>query len=56
MKMQWTEVPDRGDGIASRSVTLDLSKLEPGRYEISLSVGTAEGLPLLVKRELTVRR
>ena len=56
MKLQWTEMPDRGDGIASRSLTLDLSKLEPGRYEVSLSVSPLDGVPMVAKREITLRR
>jgi hypothetical protein len=56
MTLQWMEVPDRGNGIASRSVTLDVSKLEPGRYEISLSVTPRDGVPMVAKREITLRR
>jgi hypothetical protein len=56
MKLQWMEVPDRLNGISSRSVTLDLSKLDPGRYEITLQVGPPDGLPLISKREITLRR
>jgi hypothetical protein len=56
MTLQWTEVPDRGDGVAARSITLDLSKLEPGRYEISLSVSSSEGLPIVAKREVSLVR
>jgi hypothetical protein len=56
VRLQWKEVPDRGNGIVSRSVTLDLSRLTPGRYEISLSVAPTDGVPLVAKRELTVDR
>ena len=55
MKLQWMEVPDRGNGIASRSVTLDFSKLEPGHYEITLQVSPPDGLPLISKRDFTLR-
>jgi hypothetical protein len=56
MKLQWMEVPDRQNRIASRSITLDLSRLEPGRYEISLQVGPPDGVPMVSKREITLRR
>ena len=56
VKLQWTELPNTRDGIVSRSVTLDLSKLEPGRYEIVLNVSSMSGLPLIAKREVTIRR
>jgi hypothetical protein len=56
MKLQWTEMPDRGDGIAARSVTLNLSQLDPGRYEIALTVTASDGLPLVARREVTLDR
>jgi hypothetical protein len=56
MKLQWTELPDPTNGIVSRSVTLNLSQLEPGRYEITLTVTPADGLPLVAKREVTLER
>ena len=56
VKLLWSEVPDDRDGIASHSITLDLSKLVPGRYEIDLNVSPTEGTPLLAKREVTLHR
>jgi len=56
MKLQWTEMPDQGNGVASRSVALNLSQLVPGRYEITLTVSPADGLPLVARRELTLDR
>jgi hypothetical protein len=56
MTLQWMEVPDHVNGVASRSVTLDLSQLTPGRYEIRLSVSPTDGLPMVAKREVTVDR
>ena len=55
IQLQWMEVPDRVNGVASRSVTLDLSRLEPGHYEITLQVSPPDGLPLISKREFTLR-
>jgi hypothetical protein len=56
MKLNWTERPDQADGIASRSVSLNLSQLEPGRYEIVLTVTPPDGLPLVARREITLDR
>jgi hypothetical protein len=56
MKLQWTEIPSRADGVAARAVSLDLSRLDPGRYEVTLSVSSAEGLPIVSKREFTLLR
>jgi hypothetical protein len=54
MKLQWTEMPDRGNGIASRSVTLNLSQLAAGHYEITLTVTPPDELPLIAKRQVTI--
>lgn len=56
MKLQWTEVPDHRDGIASRSVTLNLAALQPGRYEITLTVTSTDSPPVVAKREVTLDR
>ncbi|HKW49770.1 MAG TPA: hypothetical protein VJN70_20095 [Gemmatimonadaceae bacterium] len=56
VKLQWTEVPSRTNGIVSRSVTIDLSRLEPGRYEITLQVTPPDAPPIASKREITLRR
>jgi hypothetical protein len=49
-------MPDRGNGVASRSVTLNLSQLEPGRYEITLTVTPPDELPVIAKRQVSVDR
>ena len=54
MTLQWTEMPDPGNGVASRSVTLNLSQLEPGRYEITLTVSPSDGLPVIAKRQISI--
>jgi len=56
LRLQWMEVPDRENGVASRAVTLDLSRLAPGRYEISLRVTPSDSPPMVAKRVLTVDR
>jgi hypothetical protein len=54
MKLQWTEMPDRINGIASRAVTLNLSQLQPGHYEITLTMTPPDELPVVAKRQVTV--
>jgi hypothetical protein len=56
MTVRWKEVPDRANGIAAQSVSLDLSRLAAGRYEISLTVSPADGVPVTTKREVAVGR
>jgi hypothetical protein len=56
MAVHWQEVPDATDHLTSRAVTLDLSRLTPGRYEISLSVLAGAAPPALAKREIVVER
>jgi hypothetical protein len=56
MQVRWNEVPDREHGIASQAVSLDLSRLQAGRYEISLTVTPADGAPVVSTREVTVAR
>jgi len=54
MRVQWQEVPGRDDGIASRAVNLDLSRLAPGRYEIKLTLTPRDEPGVIAKREIIV--
>jgi hypothetical protein len=56
LSLQWQEVPDRADGIASRAVSVDLSLLKPGRYRIKLSVTPRGGVPIVSMREIEIIR
>jgi hypothetical protein len=56
LRVQWQEVPDRGDGVASRAVSLDLSRLAAGRYRIRLSSTPRGEAPVLATREVVVER
>jgi hypothetical protein len=56
MAVHWQEVPDATDHLTSRAVTLDLSRLTPGRYEISLTVKPGDAPPAVAKREIVVER
>lgn len=54
LRLQWDEVPEVADGIAPRSVRLDLSRLRAGHYRVSLTVRTRDGAATAV-REIDVR-
>jgi hypothetical protein len=54
LRVQWAEVPDRGTGIASRGVSLDLSRLAPGRYRVQLTVTPAVATPVVSTREIVI--
>lgn len=56
VKVQWKEVPDRENGISSRAVTLGLSDLANGRYEIMVTVTPTDGAPVAARREIVVDR
>ena len=56
VRVEWQEVPDHGDNIASRAVSLDLSRLSPGRYEITLTVTPKDEPSVVAKREVAVDR
>jgi hypothetical protein len=56
MAVHWREVPDADNHLASRAVTLDLSRLTPGRYEINLSVTVGDAPPAVARREIVVER
>ena len=54
LRVQWAEVPDRGTGIASRGVAVDLSRLAPGRYRVQLTVTPALSTPVISAREILI--
>ena len=56
VRVQWQEKPNGGDGAASRAMTLDLSRLDPGRYEIRLTLTPQDAPPAVAVRELVVTR
>jgi hypothetical protein len=54
VRVKWQELPSQADHVASRTMTLDLSKLDRGRYEIRLTV-SPHGEPSVVsKREIFI--
>lgn len=56
MHVRWQEIPNQADHVASRSMTLDLSKLDPGRYEISLTLSPRGEPAVVAKREIVIER
>jgi hypothetical protein len=56
LRVQWQEVPNGADGIASRGVSVDLSRLRPGRYRINLTVTPRGEPPVVSTREVIVER
>lgn len=56
VKVQWQEMPNGADRVASRAMALDLSRLEPGRYEIRLILTAKDELSAVATREILVTR
>jgi hypothetical protein len=54
-RVQWQEVPRSADGIASRSVQLDLTQLKNGRYRMELTATVDGEPPVIAWREIVVR-
>lgn len=56
VQVQWKEVPDPVNGIVSRSVSLDVSQLSNGRYEIQVAVGRPDGASTVATRDIVIDR
>ena len=56
VKVRWQEMPNGVDRVASRAMTLDLSRLDPGRYEIRLTLTAKDELAAVATREIVVTR
>ena len=56
LRVQWQEVPDGADRVATRAVTVDLSRLEAGRYQVRLTLAPRGEPPVTATREITVER
>ncbi len=53
--LSWREVAQPARGVASRSVTVDITSLDPGRYRVAVTVG-ARGEHVTATRELEIVR
>jgi hypothetical protein len=56
MKVQWQEMPNTADHVAARAMTLDLSRLEPGRYALRLTLTPSDAPAVTATREVVVTR
>lgn len=56
VKVQWQEMPNGKSRVASRAMALDLSRLEPGRYEIRLTLTARDEPAAVATREIVVTR
>ena len=54
LRLQWDEVPQPHDGIASRGVRVDLSRLRSGTYELSVTAETGRATAS-AKREIVLK-
>lgn len=54
LNLHWREVPPVANSIASRGITVDLSRLERGTYRIRLTLAPGSDLPIAVEREIDI--
>lgn len=54
LRIEWSEAPSVVDGIASRALKLDLSKLRSGKYRVQLTVTPATGWPATSERRIEI--
>jgi hypothetical protein len=54
LSLQWKEVPSIANGIASRGVTVDLSRLRPGRYCVRLMLTSGTDVPVVAERSIDI--
>ena len=54
VRIEWQEAPSVVNGIASRGIKVDLSKLRGGRYRLHLTVTPSTGWPATAQREIEV--
>ena len=54
LTLQWHEVPSITGQIASRGVTVDLSRLQPGQYRVRLMLTSGTDLPIVAERNIEI--
>jgi len=54
LSLQWQEVPSAPNGIASRGLTVDLSRLRPGHYSMRLMLTSGKDLPIVAERSIEI--
>jgi hypothetical protein len=54
INLQWREVPTITGQVASRGVTVDLSRLKPGTYRVRLMLTSGTDLPIVAERSIEI--
>jgi len=54
LSLQWQEVQSAANGIASRGLTVDLSRLRPGRYSVRLMLTSGKDVPIVAERSIDI--
>jgi hypothetical protein len=52
--IRWSESPSIDSGIASRGVTVDLSRLRPGQYRVRVMLTSGTALPIVAERSIEI--
>jgi hypothetical protein len=54
LNLQWRETPSIASGVASRGITVDLSRLKPGQYRVRLVLTSGMDLPVVTERAIEI--
>jgi hypothetical protein len=54
LNLRWREAPSLTGPIASRGLTVDLSRLKPGQYRVRLTLTSGTDLPIVAERSIEV--
>jgi hypothetical protein len=54
LDIRWRESPSIEGGIASRGVTVDLSRLRPGQYRVRVMLTSGTALPIVAERSIEI--
>jgi len=54
LNLQWREAPSIAGGIASRGLTVDLSRLKPGHYRVRLTLTSGADPPVVAERSIEI--
>lgn len=56
LQIRWTEAPDASDGIAARSILVNVDDLAEGTYRVQLTVRARDGATASTERLVAIRR
>jgi hypothetical protein len=54
LDLRWRESPSIEGGIASRGMTVDLSRLRPGQYRVRVMLTSGTNLPIVAERSIEI--